>query len=70
MMAGTDTFGSPSMAPGIALQKELELLHEGGLAAVRCVEVCDRQPLVLFRMCPLLQGSEPNRTANWSSWTS
>jgi hypothetical protein len=49
LMAGTDTFGYPSMAPGISLQKELELLHEGGLAAVRCVEVCYPQPLGLFR---------------------
>ena len=56
-MAGTDTFGFPSMAPGIALQKEFELLHEGGLAAVRGIEVCDSAE-VTAQMFPARQAQK------------
>ena len=48
LIAGTDTFGFTGIAPGISLQKELQILREAGLSPYDVLKTATVNPAVFL----------------------
>lgn len=64
LLAGTDTFGFPGVAPGLSLHKELELLQESGLTPYEVLRTATVNPAVFLNQADKFGQVAPQQRAD------